>query len=523
MSAVSRFTAFILGVFLWTTAFCQPVTANTAPAGSCCVNLEELKVKYLKDNQYAGFMDFLNKPKDKDKLTRPCLDYYKALTRYLQLKYLEEKQSWDEYFANGNTYRDQIVENTKKVIEETRSSDCLKAKASLLLWQFHSGQQDAFAETSLSDLMADTNAYAEQTQDASLVKEIADELLTYKEKTKARQLYKLYVDKLVSGKMSDAQLKAAAEGFYKENNLELAEAVYDIYIERISKALAPDKFIPEFFQIAGIFVYKAQGWYDMAYAEKIYAKIEGLGHKDVFNQETIYLRAFNLEKMKDYKKAAELYLQLIQLYPNTGYFNEAVYKIAMINAYVLADIKEARVYFEKLIAKSAISPQVISSFYQLGLLAQWEGDLTKARGYYDTLVNNSGDNQPMTVGQAKDRLREIAENKPLSYNLKTFLDLSFKKEDISLEVGRSELKSSGYILEKGQKITVSSFSGMPESGCNQIELQYLWSGNLGTGNPGIASENFQGSYSDTGTKEINLIIVTPAGILDHSFIMVDVY
>ncbi len=545
MSAVSRFTAFILGVFLWTTVFCQPVTANTAPSGSYCANLEELKVKYLKDNRYAAFIGFLDNFRDKDKLTQPCLNYYKALTRYLQLKYLEEKQSWDEYFADGNTYRDQVVENTQKVIAQTRSSDYLRPKARLLLWQFHSGQQDAFAEQALAELMADTNAYAEQTQDATLVKEIADELLTYEEKTKARQLYKLYVDKLVSGKMSDAQLKAAAEGFYKENNLELAEAVYDIYIERISNALAPDKLIGELFQIAGMFVYKAQGWYDMAYAEKIYAKIEGLaplevrtkgaaitsgdllltglGQKDVFNQETIYLRAFNLEKMKEYKKAAELYLQLIQFYPDTGYFDEAVYKIAMIDAYVLGDIKEARVYFEKLIAKSAISPQVTSSFYQLGLLAQWEGDLTKARGYYDTLVNNSGDNQPMTVGQAKERLREIAENKPLSYNLKTFLDLSFKKEDISLEAGRSELESSGYILEKGQKITVSSFSGMPESGCNQIELQYLWSGNLGTGNPGVASENFQGSYSDTGTKEINLIIVLPAGILDHSFIMVDVY
>ncbi|MFA4854908.1 MAG: hypothetical protein WC616_06150, partial [Candidatus Omnitrophota bacterium] len=283
MSVVARVTVFILGVFLWTSAFCQPVTATAAPSGSCCANLEELKVKYLKDNQYAGFTDFLNKSKEKDKFTRPCLDYYKALTRYLQLKYLEEKQSWDEYFANGNIYRDQIMGNTKKVIEETQSSDCLKAKARLLLWQFHSGQQDAFAEQALSDLMADTNAYAEQTHDATLVKEIADELSGYGEKTKARQLYKLYVDKLVSGKMSDVRLKAAAEGFYKENNLELAEAVYDIYIERIPKAFAPDRLIPELFQIAGMFVYKAQGLYDMAYAEKIYAKVEGLGQKDVFN------------------------------------------------------------------------------------------------------------------------------------------------------------------------------------------------------------------------------------------------
>ena len=221
MSALSKITVFILGVFLWSSAFAE---------SSCSPALEELKVKYLKDNQYAGFMDFLNKPKGKEKFTQPSLNYYKALTRYLQLKYLEEKQSWDEYFADSNTYREQIVDNAQKVIEKTQGQDCLKVKARLLLWQFHHGQQDAFTEQALEDLLADTNAYSQQAQDAQLIKDVADTLAGYEEKTKARQFYKLYVDKLVSGKMSDAQVKAAAQGFYKEGNLELAETVYDIYI-----------------------------------------------------------------------------------------------------------------------------------------------------------------------------------------------------------------------------------------------------------------------------------------------------
>jgi len=511
MSVVSRLAVFILSVFLWTNA-----------GADCYPELEELKVKYLKDDQYAGFMDFLNKPKGKEKFTQQSLNYYKALTRYQQLKYLEEKQSWDEYFAEGNKYREQIVDNAKNVIEKTQAGDCLKVKARLLLWQFHSGQQDAFAEDALGQLLADTTAYAQQAQDAQLIKEIADTLSASGEKSQARQLYKLYVDKLVAGKMSDAQLKSAAEGFYKEGNLELAETVYDIYIERISKSLTGEQLILELFQIAEVFAYKKTGLYDMAYAEKIFAKIEALGAKDAFNQETIYLRAFNLEKMQDYKKAVQLYLYLIQLYPDTKYFDEAVYKIAMINAYVLGDIKEARIYFEKLSLKSTASPQVISGLYQLGLLCHWEGDLSKAKGYYDKLINIAGDNQQMTVAQAKERLKEIAENKPPAYNLKTFLDIAFNKQGLALEAGRSALESSGYILEKGQKIAISSSSGMPESGCNPVEVQYLWSGNLGGADPQPNNGNFQAGYSDPGTKEINLIIVTPAGIVDHSFIMVDV-
>ncbi|MDD5116905.1 MAG: hypothetical protein PHW98_07645, partial [Candidatus Omnitrophica bacterium] len=226
MSVVSRLAVFILSVFLWTNA-----------GADCYPELEELKVKYLKDGQYAGFMDFLNKPKGKEKFTQQSLNYYKALTRYQQLKYLEEKQSWDEYFAQGNDYRQQLVDNANKVIEKTQSQDCLKVKARLLLWQFHSGQQDAFVEAALSDLVADTNAYAQQAEDAQLIKDVADTLSGSGEKAQARQLYKVYVDELVSGKMSDAQLKSAAEGFYKEGNLELAETLYDIYIERVSKSL----------------------------------------------------------------------------------------------------------------------------------------------------------------------------------------------------------------------------------------------------------------------------------------------
>lgn len=513
MSAGLRLTVWILIMSLWVPAFSQ----------TPCANFEELKIKYFKANQYSEFIDFLDNFRNKDKQTRPCVNYYKALARYSQLKYLEEKQSWDDYFANGNNYRDQIVESAKKVIAETSAGDWLRSKARLLLWQFHREAQDAFSEQALTDLMADVSAYAKETNDPALIKDIADSLLACEEKAKSRELYKLYVDKFISSAADNAQIKALAAGFYKEANLGLAQTVYDIYIERISSSLAPEKLIPELFEIASMFVYKASGLHDMAYAEKIYARIEGLGQKNVFNQGTIYLRAFNLEKMKDYKKAGEFYLQLIQLYPETKYFDEAVYKIAMINAYVSADIKGARDYFKKLTAKPATSPQRTSSFYQLGLLAQWEGDKLQAGDYYNALIKDSADIQPVTTALARERLKEIEENKPLSYNLKTFLDASFKDADASLEMSRSALEPSGYILEKGQKVKISSLVNLPESGCSQVEVQYLWSGNLGGANPSVTDADFQGAYPDAGTKEINLIIILPTGIVDRSFAMVDVY
>ncbi|MFA5350008.1 MAG: tetratricopeptide repeat protein [Candidatus Omnitrophota bacterium] len=523
MSKSIKFTVFILSMFLWASFSSKAAAENTATGVACCANIEESKTDYFKDNRYNEFVDFLGNFKDKKSLPAGCLDYYKALSRYAQLKYLEEKQLWDDYFSNGNTYRDQILENVKKAIAETDSSSCLRPKSRFLLWQFYHDQQNTFGEQGLDELIADVSTYAKVADDPGLIKVIADKLLASDEKPGARAIYKLYVNKLASGKISDAELKNVGLGFYKDGNLELAETVYDIYLERIYRDLPPEKLTPELFEIASLFVYKAPGLYDMPYAEKIYTKIDELGQENSFNEESIYLRAFNLEKSRDYKKAGELYSKLVQLYPDTRHFDEAVYKIAMINAYVLADVQKAREYFDKLIAKTAFSPQVISSFYQLGLLAQWEGDLAKAKGYYDVLLKSSGDKYAQVVAQANDRLEEIEENKQLSYNLKTFLDATLKKENAPVELGSSELKLSSFILKKEQKVIVSTFANMPESGCNQVQVQYLWSGNLGGANPQATDASFESSYSGTGTKEINVVIVSPAGITDLSFAMADVY
>ena len=103
------------------------------------------------------------------------------------------------------------------------------------------------------------------------------------------------------------------------------------------------------------------------------------------------------------------------------------------------------------------------------------------------------------------------------------MDTTLKKENAPVKLGSSELKISGFILGKEQKVTVSAFANMPESGCNQIQVQYLWSGNLGGANPQATDASFEGAYPDSGTKEINMVVISPAGITDCSFTMLDVY
>jgi len=498
-----------------------PVSVFSEESG--CPDVESLKSKYFENNQYNEFIEELNNYKSKDKFIRPCLDYYKALGRYKQLSYLEEKQLWDDYFANGNSYREQIVENSKKVISQVESGNPLKIKSMLLLWQFHRNQQDAFHEQALADLMSELNVYGKNKSGSpELIKEVADKLLANEEKQNARLAYKLYVNKLVEGKLTDAELEKTAAGFYKDGNLELAMSVYDIYIDRISKALPSEKLSAKLFEIASLFVYKPKGLFDMDYAEKIYSRLESLGIKDTFNKETLYLRAFNLEKLKKYEEAAKFYQQLVDLFPDTSRYDEAVYKIAMINAYGLANPAEAKKYFESLTSKAELSPQGIRSFYHLGLISQWAGDKESAKNNYDLLLKNA-EGYPLLVAQTQERIKEIEENREISYNLKTFLDLSLKKDAALLESNQLDLKSSSYVLEKAQNFSASSLVNMPQSGCNQVQLQYLWSGDLGGASPKVEEPSFEGSYPDLGTKEINLVVVSPTGIVDRSFIMNDVY
>jgi hypothetical protein len=523
MLALLRCTAIFINIILWVPAVLFAQTPQDPQVSPSCSGIQEVQAKYLTNHQYNELVNFLNNSKEKDKAVGLCLDYYKANARFQQLKYLEEKQSWDDYFANGNTYRDELVVNAQKVIDQAGTANSLRPKCRLLLWQFHRDQQDVFAQQALEDLITDLKAYAKPGADLDLIKEAADKLLANEEKAKAREIYKLYVAELTEQKMTPAQLKETAAGFYKQGNLELAQSIYDIYIEEISKTSSPDQLIPELFEIASLFVYKPQGLYDLAYAEKIYAKIEALGQKDAFNQDTIYLRAFNLEKMGAYQDAKKFYLELTQTYPDTRRFDEAIYKVAMIDAYVLANVDEARKYFEILTAKTVFSPQVISGFYQSGLLAQWQGDLALADSYYQLLLKNASDKYATTVARTRERLKEIQENKPISYNLKTFLDLSLKNEPGLAEINKTQLNPDSYILDKNQNITISSSVIMPQSGCNQVQLQYLWSGDLGGAAPGVTESNFQSAYSDSGTKDISIVIISPAGAIDRSFTMVDVY
>jgi TolA-binding protein len=515
--------------------------------------LQELTELYFKEHKYNECIAYLKSLVNRKKTLEPMLNYYIGFTRYYELRYLEEAKGWDEYFNQGNNYRDEITGSLQKTINAVASTDALGVYARLTLWEFHKGQNDASSDAALSDLMDFVLSYAKEAKNLSAIKAAAAELLTYGEKTKSSQLYKIYVDKIATLQMKDAELKTAALGFYNEGNLDLAEGIYDVYIDRVKAALSKEKFIPILTEIAKIFIYKDQGLNDALYAEKMFQKIEEIGTKNAFDEELIYLRAFNLEKAREYQKAKDFYLDLVQRYPQGVHADKAYFKLGIIYTYILRDLKTGRGYFEKLALRpslgltvsaagpsvpavaagnksdsaespaqeKAFSPQAISGLYQLGLLSQWQGDLTAAKEYYNKLLERALDSFPETKSLTGERLKEIEEARPIEYNLKTFLDASLKEEYAHLDMTKINLKSHPYSAKKKEIINVDSVAYTADSGCLEVGLQYLWSGHLGQIESSPHDSRFNTTYAEAGSKEINLVVVSSTGIIERSIDLVD--
>jgi len=483
---------------------------------------EELTAKYFSAKKYTECVKYLESVAKSKKDSEPAVNYYIALTRYNQLKYLEEIQDWNEYFNNGPGYREELVSRAKKAVEATDDKNPIHIKSRLILWRFFQDQDDPQAKEALGQLNAATLNYSKDAADFALIKEVADNLRICGISSSSKALYKIYVDKISSTYSKDEDLYSAAEGFYKEGNVDLSEALYDVFIQRAAQTRAADKLLPQLVQIAKKFSYQSRGGKDLFYAETVFAKIQSLGGIDAFDEELLYLRAMNLEKAKDYARAKDIYSQLSSRFASGKYGAAAFYKAGLITVYVNRQISGGKEYFEKLAAKEEVTPYVIGALYQLGILTQWEGRVENAKVYFSELINKAKDGFSDEVSLANIRLMEIEQSKPMEYNLKTFLDASLKDENKIFNMSKADIQVSDYMVEKGKTVEVLADAFIGETGCLQVELKYLWSGNLGEKNISSENSSFTTIYNNPGVKQINLVVVSSSGIVDRSVNFIDV-
>ncbi len=483
--------------------------------------LEATKETYFGKHEFSGFVAFLKDSVKSKAALEPFASYYIGLARYMQLKYLEETQNWDEYFGQGNDYRTEIMESLAAAVKATNAKDPIHVYSKLILWQFHRDQQDSFHEDAFAELQRAVSEYAKDAKDLAPIRAVADKFLSYEERSASKEIYKLYSDKIISSALSDDELQNTAVGFLKQGNAELAEVMYTVYLDRISKTFSKDKLRLELIEIAKQFSYSRDNAYNLEYAESVFARLEKAEGIEAFDEPLLYLRAFNLEKAGKYDQACAMYEDLIKMFPESERIDKLSFKLGVIYAFVKKDVAKASVYWNMVVQSSSAGPYGPSGAYMLGIVNQWQGDTAEAKKFFAQITDKSKDVYPQTAALAAARLKEIEGGKPMEYSLKSFLDVTLDPGSSQFNMSRAEIVPAAFVVKKGETIVMSANAVLPESGCMQVQLQYYWSGDIESEVP-FQESSFNAVFNEPGTKVICIVVTTPSGVIDRSFQMIDV-
>jgi tetratricopeptide (TPR) repeat protein len=362
--------------------------------------------------------------------------------------------------------------------------------------------------------------YAAAEKDPAPLKNAAGILAEYKEKGKARELYTLYFRAFSSQDMTDEQLYSSASGFVSEGNIELAESAFDSYAERAGK-IGKEKQAAALLAAAKALAYRDNQANDPAYAEQMFAQAEAAGGAQIFDEETLHLRALNLQQSNEMAAAGPVFAKLAEHFPQGQYYAEAMFKAGVIAAYVNRDKQTAVADFEKIATSEPPDAYAVSALYQLGLLKQWEGDAAGAKELYTKCQEKAGEAFMETGALAAKRVEEIDSSKPMDFGTRVFLDNALGETAGQLTMTKANISSPG-ISKKGQEIEVSSTATPDPSGCTAVTLSYYWSGDLGGAAPGSEQSNFGATHRETGTKVVNLLVMSPNGALDRAVKFIDV-
>ncbi len=493
---------------------------------------EELKDEYFSDNRYAEFIQRIQDSFPGNRAMALYVNYYTALARYQQLAYLEKTQKWDEYFDQGNEYKAEIENNARKVVENSQPDDPLNINGRVLLWRFHREQQDPGHQEELQALLKAVQEYAQTAEDMSPLKNAGDSMLLNGEKTKAEGVYRLYAEKLALTAGGAEEVRKFARRVYREGNREFSQVLYTAYIDHIAKTYPLEQVIADLNEIADLFISHRES---IPYVVKIYDRTEAVGGNAVFTEPMMLKRAFALVQAKEYRAAKEVYQDFIKKYPCSGYYDEALFKLGVIYTYVLRDRDKGRLCFEQVAQKDdsvslkecgaearKTTPWFISSLYHLGLLSQWDKEPDKAAAYYTQLQDKAKGGFRDTVRLANERLKEIKEGNPIEYGLRLFLDASLKPENERFDMSRIDLSASVINAKGKENVRIFSNYSAFDTGSLQPEVQYLWSGDTGTATSSFEASVLDTSYEYGGTKTINLVVVSPQGVLDRGVYLLDV-
>jgi len=489
--------------------------------------LTELLDVYAQGNDFDEFYNFLETV-EKKKIFRKTsiVYYYKALTRFRQMQFLEENKMWQELFDNKDSYIADLDKSLAQARKLNTSINPLALRIKFLEAQTKEDDEASLIET-LEDLFNLAKEYIETENDVEVIKDIADKLSEEKQDTYAKKLYNVYVTKISRADIGQEELKKIAEDFLKKDKVNLAVSLYSAYLDRLTGIPEDrDAIIKEMFDIAEKFEHP--GWregIDPFFAEKLYEKIESLYNVESFDEFSQLQRAYNLERIKEYESCFGEYLRLIDIFPNYQDKDRIYFRLGILSAYEFNKIDEAKEYFLKVTNNFPQSLDYLNSLYHLGLLNHWQGNLEKADEFYKKILEKTKDikDKPEIALLAESRIKEIDDDRDIEYNLKMFLGavlVEIEEEKPYLHLELFARAGKDYLDETIKFQTNSYFT---DTGCLQEDFTYLWSGQLGSNQNPFNEYQFETSYQDLGTKVVNVVLVGSSGVVDGTIEMADVY
>ncbi|MBL7197894.1 MAG: tetratricopeptide repeat protein [Candidatus Omnitrophica bacterium] len=489
--------------------------------------LTELLDVYVQGNDFDEFYNFLETV-EKKKIFRKTsiVYYYKALTRFRQMQFLEENKMWQELFDNKDSYIADLDESLAKARKLNTCVNPLALRIKFLEAQIKEDNEASLIET-LEDLFNLAKEYIETENDVEVIRDIADKLSEEKQDTYAKKLYSVYVTKISRADIGQEELKKIAEDFLKKDKINLAVSLYNAYLDRLTGTPEDrDIIIKEMFDMAEKFEHS--GWregIDPFFAEKLYEKIESLYNVESFDEFSQLQRAYNLERIKEYEFCFEEYLRLIDIFPNYQDKDRIYFRLGILSAYEFNKIDEAKEYFLKVTNNFPQSLDYLNSLYHLGLLNHWQGNLEKADEFYKKILEKTKDIKDRfeIALLAESRIKEIDDDRDIEYNLRMFLgavlvEIEEEKPYLYLELFARAGKD---YLDETIKFQTNSY--FTDTGCLQQDFTYLWSGQLGSNQNPFNEYQFETSYQDLGTKVVNVVLVGPSGVVDGTIEMADVY
>jgi tetratricopeptide (TPR) repeat protein len=437
--------------------------------------------------------------------------YAKALVRYQEIEAWKETKNWEAVYDQAPQTRKEIFADLDAAQKAAKDDPALKLRIADLRWRLARDAEDENAPAFFEVIVAAAREAVKTPSVVPVVQEIADGMAGFEDKNLSRRLYEIYVGAVAASGLSQEEFLKSAQLFLDQGNVYLAKSMYEKYLDAFFPE--PTARAAEMVMIADKFAHPGtRPALDPVYAESLYQQAAELSPATVFGADSLYRRAYNLERLKDTEAALAEYQSLVERYLDFSRRPEALFRMGVLTAYAQKDIAKAQEYFKKIVTDFPDDVLVPAALYQAGLLDQGQKKNDDAKAAYDAVMAEAAKrgldpDKDELVLLTRERLSEIAEGKDIKYGLRLFLEQTFKTSaEISQGSLAVDVMADPPVDSRDTPLRFLVTTSNPQTGCMMPDFSYEWSGETGTiANIPNAAE-LTTSYREPGLKVVCVVV-----------------